>query len=205
MGRKKLDPATSVTRQRILEAASRLFVRKGYHTVSMDAVAEAAPVSKRTLYNHFSDKNALFQAVIQNRCGQLSAKLERSLQDYQDAEEALTKVGQQFLATVLAPDGINLYRTLLTESQQFPELGKLFYESGPARTRKLLTEYLQHLHDRDVLRVPDPELASGMFIGMLFNRIHMQCLIGLKKQVSAKEINAIVAYAVTLFLRGHSR
>lgn len=204
MGRKKLDHAASAKHGLILKTASKLFVKKGYQAVSMDAVADAAPVSKRTLYNHFKDKKALFSAVIQSRCGSLFAKVERSLQDYPDAEEALTHVGQQFLATVLNPDGVNLYRTIITESQQFPELGKLFYESGPQRTRTILTEYLKHLDREGVLCVPNPELSSGMFIGLLFNRIHMQCLIGIKKQVTQKEIDDIVDYAVTLFLKGHS-
>jgi AcrR family transcriptional regulator len=56
MGRKKLDIATSETHARILKTASKLFISKGYNAVSMDAVADAAPVSKRTLYNHFKDK-----------------------------------------------------------------------------------------------------------------------------------------------------
>ena len=47
------------TRARILTVAYRLFYRRGYGRVSMDAVAEAAGVTKRTVYQHFDSKDAL--------------------------------------------------------------------------------------------------------------------------------------------------
>jgi AcrR family transcriptional regulator len=53
-----------VTRQRILDAAYRLFRRKGYTRVSMDEIAAAAKVTKRTLYYHFQSKDSLLAAVL---------------------------------------------------------------------------------------------------------------------------------------------
>ncbi|WP_424971068.1 TetR/AcrR family transcriptional regulator [Dinoroseobacter sp. S76] len=52
------------TIQRILTAAFRLFFRRGYSRVSMDEIAIEAGVTKRTLYNHFSSKDALIGAVM---------------------------------------------------------------------------------------------------------------------------------------------
>ncbi len=53
------------TRQRILDAAYRLFRRQGYTRVSMDEIAVAAAVTKRTLYYHFESKDALLAAVLE--------------------------------------------------------------------------------------------------------------------------------------------
>ena len=47
----------------MLEAAIAEFQACGYQSASMDAIAAAAGVSKRTLYNHFSSKEALFRAL----------------------------------------------------------------------------------------------------------------------------------------------
>ena len=47
-------------RQAILDAAKRVFLANGYTGASMDAIAEAAPVSKPTLYSHFHSKPELF-------------------------------------------------------------------------------------------------------------------------------------------------
>lgn len=56
-----------VTKRRILEAAYELFYRVGFGRVSMDAIADAAGVTKRTLYYHFESKDALVSEALQHR------------------------------------------------------------------------------------------------------------------------------------------
>lgn len=53
------------TRQRILDAAYALFRRKGYTRVSMDEIAAATTVTKRTIYYHFTSKDELLAAVLE--------------------------------------------------------------------------------------------------------------------------------------------
>ena len=53
------------TRQRILDAAYRLFRRQGYSRVSMDEIAAATRVTKRTLYYHFESKDRLLAHVLE--------------------------------------------------------------------------------------------------------------------------------------------
>lgn len=53
------------TRQRILDAAYVLFRRKGYVRVSMDEIAAATTVTKRTIYYHFTSKDELLAAVLE--------------------------------------------------------------------------------------------------------------------------------------------
>ena len=53
------------TRKRILDAAYRLFRRQGYSRVSMDEIAAAATVTKRTLYYHFTSKDQLLADVLE--------------------------------------------------------------------------------------------------------------------------------------------
>ena len=55
------DPAR--TRQRILRAARREFVAKGFAGARVDAIARAASVNKRMLYHYFGNKEALFRAI----------------------------------------------------------------------------------------------------------------------------------------------
>ncbi|WP_027857868.1 TetR/AcrR family transcriptional regulator [Marinobacterium jannaschii] len=52
-------------RAAIIEAAIEEFREKGFHAASMDAISARAGVSKRTVYNHFVSKEALFQAIVQ--------------------------------------------------------------------------------------------------------------------------------------------
>ena len=55
------------TRDRIIEAASKLFYSEGIGQVSVDAVAEKAGVTKRTLYYHFLSKDDLIAATLEGR------------------------------------------------------------------------------------------------------------------------------------------
>jgi len=57
------------TRTRILEAAYRLFRRQGYNRVSMDEIAAAAALTKRTLYHHFRSKDQLLADVLEAQNG----------------------------------------------------------------------------------------------------------------------------------------
>src|SRR5689334_6891584 len=52
------------TRQSLLDAAYVQFRRRGYTRVSLDAIAKAARVTKRTLYYHFRSKDHLLEAVL---------------------------------------------------------------------------------------------------------------------------------------------
>ncbi len=52
---------------RLLDVATRLFMERGFDGTSIDAVAEAAGVSKPTVYAHYHDKRDLFAAVLRGR------------------------------------------------------------------------------------------------------------------------------------------
>ncbi|RUU52735.1 TetR/AcrR family transcriptional regulator, partial [Mesorhizobium sp. M2C.T.Ca.TU.009.01.2.1] len=56
--------ASDATRPVILQAAYNLFRRRGFFRVGMEEIAEAAGVTKRTLYYHFDSKDALLTAVL---------------------------------------------------------------------------------------------------------------------------------------------
>ncbi len=55
------------TRGRVLEAAYKLFRRQGYNRVTMDDIAKAAELTKRTLYHHFNSKDQLLADVLESQ------------------------------------------------------------------------------------------------------------------------------------------
>ena len=71
-------PRNSIeTRKRILTVAYRLFYKRGFTRVSMDAIAEAADVTKRSVYYHFESKDALVSAVLKDQQSHALALFER--------------------------------------------------------------------------------------------------------------------------------
>ena len=108
-----------------------MFLAHGYRNASMEKIARAAPVSKATLYNHFDSKNALLSAVISELCGSLLQTMTQATIESDDVENNLTQIATSAADLIYAEDALAIYRLVVTESPEFPELGQLFYASGP--------------------------------------------------------------------------
>ncbi|WP_328914601.1 MULTISPECIES: helix-turn-helix domain-containing protein [unclassified Streptomyces] len=93
------------TIEALLQAARDLFADRGYHATSLDAVCDAAHVTKGALYHHFSSKQHLFRAVYEREQARLSRIVARAYRDAEaDSWEAVFAGARAFLAEVLASD-----------------------------------------------------------------------------------------------------
>tara|TARA_R100000005_G_scaffold96720_1_gene86688 strand:- start:9688 stop:10329 length:642 start_codon:yes stop_codon:yes gene_type:complete len=79
------------TRERILLAARRLFTRHGYEAVTVEALAEAADISKPTLFNYFPSKLAILQALVPGVDERFSSAIERFRAEGGTAEQQLAR------------------------------------------------------------------------------------------------------------------
>jgi TetR/AcrR family transcriptional regulator, mexJK operon transcriptional repressor len=199
--------AASTTRspkvQQILAAARAVFMAEGYGAASMDAIAREANVSKATLYAHFSGKEELFAAVIRERCAQLDwAKAADELQ-HTPPEEGLSRIARDFCELILSPGVAAMYRLVVAEAPRFPQLGRVFFDTGPAQLRRSLADYLARATRQGALAVAKPHLAAEQFIGMLLGHFQLVTVLGLRGRPSEREIDEVIDLAVTLFLRGY--
>lgn len=71
-------------REQLLATAARIFGQQGYHSASMDDIADAAGVSKPVLYQHFPSKHALYSALVESACERLFALVNEGLQSVED-------------------------------------------------------------------------------------------------------------------------
>jgi len=77
------------TRQKILQAAYKLFRRSGFFRVGVDEIAAAAKLTKRTLYYHFKSKDALLAAVLASQHEQAFAAFQNFGVEFSDDPEEL--------------------------------------------------------------------------------------------------------------------
>lgn len=190
-------------RAAILEAARQLFIKHGYSGTSMDAIAEAAPVSKPTLYNHFQGKSDLFAAVITDRCQDLLSVVNRVQTDDSDAHAGLTAIAAAFVELLYSEDALVLYRLIIAEQQYFPELGETLYRSGPQPVLETLSSYLDTLKSNHILFIEDTQMGSRIFISLLKGDEHFRCLLGLQHGLSDQEKQNLIKRAVGVFLKGY--
>jgi len=190
-------------RDGIIAKAGELFIKNGFHAVSMDQIATAVPVSKPTLYNHFASKEELYKAVMEVRCNALADIFEETLKGGTGIRTTLIRIGDHFLSRVLSPESIALYRVMIGESGNFPELGRIFYDAGPSRLRAVMIDYLKAQDKAGVIKVPDPELSAFCFINMVKGDAQMRALLNVAKGPAASVRAKIVEHAVDIFLKGH--
>jgi TetR/AcrR family transcriptional repressor of mexJK operon len=191
-------------RQAILNAAKRTFIAHSYSGASMEAIAEAAPVSKPTLYNHFKGKQELFAAVIEDQCESLLSTLASVQTELRDPVAGLKVIADAFVELIYAEEALQLYRLIIAEQQHFPELGELVYRSAPEPVLRQLSSYLSELDAQCALRIPDVDTSSRLLLGMLQGDKHLRCLLGLQAGLNEAEKEHLIDGAVSLFLKGHA-
>ena len=188
----------------VLKAALRLFLEQGFSATSMDAIAREAGVSKATLYAHVKSKEELFAAITATCAEQLLAA-HTVFEHEEDVRAALLRFARAHVALLLSPEGAAMYRIVIAEAPRFPELGRAFYENGPAIRLRALTNYLQRADDAGVLKVDNPELAAAEFVGMLGGMVHLRAMLGHADEIGKAEQETLVTHAVDAFLRSYHR
>lgn len=160
------DPRITRSRALILDAATSIFLARGYTTATVDDVAVAAGVSKRTIYNLYTDKEQLFRATILRSIAvadQFSASLARDVCSVADPRIELPAIAARLAAAVLAGPVLPLRRLLVMESNRFPDLVAEYRERAPEAVMRALAELFSALAASGHLVLDDPVLAAEHF------------------------------------------
>jgi AcrR family transcriptional regulator len=154
----------SAKRRQILNGACEVFLAQGFDAASMGEIARAAGVSKGTLYVYFKNKEQLFGAIVSEECqGQAESVFVFDAED-RDVEGVLTRLGVSFVNFLCRPGKISSLRTVIAIADRMPELGRKFYETGPACGIGRLAAYIQAQVEAGVLAVDDCEIAAAQFL-----------------------------------------
>jgi TetR/AcrR family transcriptional repressor of mexJK operon len=165
-----MDSRSARKHQAILDAATTVFLNKGYAGTSMDDIAKLAAVSKQTVYKHFADKEKLFAEIVLATTDRVDAMVDLVADIPADADaldENLTRLARRFLAALTQPQVIQLRRLIIANADAFPELGAAWYEQGFERVLATLAATFQRLTNQGLLKTDDPMLAAHHFAGLL--------------------------------------
>lgn len=187
----------------ILSAALTVFLEEGFGAASMDAIARVAGVSKATLYSHFDGKEALFARVVADEWNRHWQDRPEPSTTADDPVAALTEFGHGYMELLLHPVALAIYRITMGEARRFPDLGRLFFEAGPARVRDGLTRVLADLEGCRALRVDDRRLAAEQFLGLMQTPLYLRSLLDIKDGLGADDVDRIVGSAVAVFVRAY--
>ena len=196
------DNLEGVKRQQILDGAKRCFLAQGFDGASMNDIVKAAGVSKGTVYAYFPSKEKLFEALIfrdrRNQAEQIVVIDDDSL----PIEVVLGQLARRLGNLNNNSETIAYLRLVIAAADKFPDIGRAFYEAGPAYGIAKIADYMQRKMNDGTLVKADARLAAMQFVELV------QCGL-IKPRLFASEAMSgnysqdVVAEAgIALFLRG---
>jgi TetR/AcrR family transcriptional regulator, mexJK operon transcriptional repressor len=189
-------------RQQILGVATQLFLEQGYGSTSIEAVAAGAGVSKRTFYDRFDDKAALFAAVVHQIIENIRPPASVPLLAGANLTQILRRLAGLILQAALSSQAIALHRLVTGESSRFPELAYAVENSGgQAEATALIAGLLSRELPKIKLHLADQAFAAQQFIYMVVT-VPQRRATGFGTPMTAAELESWADKAVTLFLEG---
>jgi AcrR family transcriptional regulator len=188
---------------RIVAAARDEFFAHGYGATSIETIAKAAHVSKRTLYQRFENKAALFHAVVNSLIEGLIPPHVDNLFEGLNCRAVLQKLADAMIIAALSPQSLAINRLLIAEATRFPELALIISEQGArkdaiTRIARLLAKETK----AGTLDVTDPQRAAELFFSMIVS-IPQRRALGLGVAMTPKELKAWTQNAINVFLGGY--
>ena len=197
-GRKRTD----TKRDKIVRSAAKLFLAKGYDSVSINDIIDVVGGSKGTIYANFGSKEKLFEAVVQQMCSDVTIRIDT--RPVGTIDEQLTRIGRSFVSKVLSPQILRFHRLMTSIGRTFPAAGRLFYDTGPRTVYQIIADWIAfHQRQGTIRSDADPHRLAVLFHDMLIGEQQLSWLTSASNEKDrAKRIEHTVRLAVTVFLHG---
>lgn len=157
---------TELKRDAIVQAGITQFTAKGFKSTSMDEIAKTAVVSKRTVYNHFASKEALFEEIAKQMFLMSRAVSEIVYDPLVDIKIQLRNLAEAELQLVANQQFRDLVKVMLTESVHSPDLtNKIVADFNKQQTN--IVRWVEEAIADKKLKVSNPEMAVSQFLGII--------------------------------------
>lgn len=214
--RRKMGRPSALESQQLDEqvkaCALNLFLDHGFDGVSMEAVAKAANITKRSLYARYSDKSELFVAALKHSKHAWAfdvsgLDLENSNSDNPSSAnkssltESLLQIADALMAQAVDPMYIKVARMAAAVANQFPETVQQTYDIGLSPRLQSIKQILHRYQDEIAAPYVDNlELTAELFLGLISGLPARLASFGM---IRAPEIEKQrVQLAVAIFVRG---
>jgi len=193
---------TAIKREKIVRSAAKLFLERGYDSVSINEIIAVVGGSKETIYSNFGNKAKLFEAVVEQLCADVTIRIDT--RPIGSLQEQATRIAHSFVSIVLTPQIISFHRLVTSIGREFPAAGRLFYQTGPETVYRIFSEWIaQHQKDGTIRSDQDPRRLAILFHDMLIGEQILSWLTSASTQKDrAKRIDKTVELAVSVFLGG---
>lgn len=188
--------------ERFLDAATEVFIEKGYQHARLSDIVARAGGSLATLYRVFGDKDGLARAIIQRSLKDLGEGMERLNLSGLSPQQALSLCAERVAESLCTTQSIVVHRITIGEGQSFPDLRDWFFDHAVQAVRDDLTSYFEQEISAGRLRMASARRASTHFFMMAFGDQVMRVSSGNLRTPDVEELKAQAQAAVDIFLHG---
>jgi TetR/AcrR family transcriptional regulator, mexJK operon transcriptional repressor len=186
-------------RAEILRAARPILLRDGLGGTTLDRVAAEGRISKMTLYRHFPSKEALFEGLVTAMCEYMREVLENppSANVDKPAEKSLADELRAFASALIEPDALALYRLIVADGWRFPDLSRVFDQSGMRIIRRRIAQLLESV----AVPAHKSRQVAAEVVAMVLGDAYQRAVLGIVEEgdseAFAQQIAAAIAYALS--------
>ena len=185
----------------ILDAAEALIMRRGLAGASMAAIAREAGMSKRTLYEVFENRSALFAAIVRRIRNAVMRPL---------SADKLDLPLEQRLRLLLSPADEHepgriptvILRAVVAEAERQPELAREFLQEGPYALRAMIRSELDRSVARGEIDIADTAMAASLMADMAFENVIERLIAPYPGDLLKDRFLRRLDFAIHVFLRG---
>lgn len=197
-----VSESDTAKRQQILDGARRCFLAQGFDGASMNDIVLAAGVSKGTVYAYFPSKEKLFAAMVFEDKRRHAERMAVLGDETRPMPEVLRDVALRLVTLFKTPEQLAYFRMVIAAAAKFPEIGRTFYEAGPAYANEKIAAYLEAKMADGTLKRSDPRLTAMRFVDLVQSGVTKPCLFGIESIADKIGNEAVVDSAIALFLDG---
>lgn len=207
--RRRNRPRSEVKRNQIVRAARTLFLRDGYARSSIDMIAVAAGVSKRTLYSHFENKENLFLAIVEETTIEVTQRLvdliDEQLAVLENPARQLTELGRALAASSAQfSEYQSLVSLVVAEARRSPAIANAWLALGQEPVNRALSAHLSRFAAAGLLEIEDADEAAAHFTALVTQVVTLRSVFG-AVPLRRAEVDALVESGVAAFLRIYGR
>ncbi len=192
--------------ERILDAAHKVFLERGFEGASIDQIAETARSGKPTIYSRFPNKEALFAAMVTHRIALKNARVRSHKPSGANIEERLASIALAVLSETLTEEFVGLLRVAISEGHRAPELARSLMAMARQRGGETVAHMLAEVTTCGVFGELRQEredrfaAAARYFLDLILLPMLMRALSGMELDSLRAEFDSHIAHRVAFFL-----
>lgn len=190
--------------ENLLEVALDMFLERGFDATTVEDIATAARMSKRTVYARYANKDELFVAVVHRARDRYTVSLEElQALETDDLAETLKAIALRRFENMTSSAGQRLFRVINAQAYRFPELALAAFNDSVAPAFEHLSEVFARFAARGEIEVVDYRKAAAAFLSLTL--APSSRIIATGNQLDPKQFEEHIDFSIRLFLNGLRR